>query len=236
MSKRIIILTGATGSLGMAVLEKLLPNQDFLVLVARKIEKISQFMESKNYPKESYLTLAGDVTSEESIREVVSQTVNKFKTIDVLIHTAGTYQGGKPIYLSDNVMWDSLFNLNAKSFYLLSKFIVPVMEEHKSGVILSIGSRGALEMSPNSGFYGASKSAIIKLSQTLAKELVDKNIRVNCILPSTIDTKANRESMPNKDFNRWVKPDSIANLIEFLISDKAVDITGASIPIYGKEL
>ena len=166
---------------------------------------------------------------------MVAQTIDKFKNIDVLIHTAGTYQGGKAIYLSDDAMWESLFNLNAKSLYLLSKFIVPVMEKNKSGVIISIGSRGALELSPNSGFYAASKSATIKLSQTLSKELIDKNIRVNCILPSTIDTKANRVSMPNKDFNRWVKPESIANLIDFLISDEARDITGAAIPIYGKE-
>lgn len=235
MTKRTILLTGVSGALGSAVLEMLIPHQDNLVLIARKIDTTVQFLESVSYPKNQYIVLTGDVTSEDSLKDIFSKAIEKFHGIDTVIHTAGTYMGGKPVYLSDNQMWDTLFTLNAKSLFLLSKFAVPEMIKQQSGVIITIGSRGALEVSPGSGFYGASKSATIKLTQTLAKELIDKNIRVNCILPSTIDTDSNRKMMPNKNFNLWVKPSSIANLIEFLISDKATDITGAAIPIYGKE-
>ncbi len=236
MSQKTIIITGVSGSLGTAVLKKLLPLQHKLVLIARKTEKLSKLMESQNYPAENYLIFSGDITSDQSIRELFTKTVEKFKHIDVLIHIAGTYLGGKPIYKSEPQMWDDLFNLNAKSFFLLIKTIVPSMIDHGSGIIVSIGSKNALELSPNSGIYAASKAVTVKLTQTLAKELIDKNIRVNCVLPSIIDTKANRDMMPDNDFSNWVKPESIADVIQFLISDEAKDITGTTIPVYGKEL
>ena len=236
MESKTILLTGASGSLGSAVVKKFINQNYNLILIARKTEKISQLVNSLTDNDQNILVLSGDVTSEVSVREFISKGIERFQHIDILINVAGTYLGGKPLYKSDTQIWDDLFNLNAKSFFILTKILVPHMIDNGSGIIINTSSKGALEVSPNSGLYSASKNVSLKLTQTLAKELVDKNIRINAILPSTIDSRPNRESMPDKDFSKWVKPDSIANVIEFLISDNAKDITGASIPVYGREI
>ena len=236
MSNQTIIITGASGSLGSAVVTKILPLEANLVLISRSIEKNEELLTSFNYPNSKYLVLAGDVSSEDSIQSFVSRTKEKFTHIDVLIHIAGTYKGGKPLYESDTTLWDTLFDLNAKSLFLLAKSIVPIMLEQKSGIIISVASKSAFDLSPNSGIYAASKNVTVKLTQTLAKELIHTNIRVNTILPSIIDTEPNRKDKPKNAFSHRVKPESIAYVIEFLLSDKARDITGAAIPVYGKLL
>lgn len=236
MEQKTILITGASGSLGSAVVTKFINQKFNLVLIARKTDKIDQLVSSLTKDVKNILVLSGDVTSESSVREIISKAIDKFTHIDILIHTAGTYLGGKPLYKSDTQIWDDLFNLNAKSFFILTKILVPHMLEVGSGIIINTASKNALEVSPNSGIYSASKNVSLKLTQTLAKELVDKNIRVNAVLPSIIDSRPNRASMPDQDFSKWVKPESIANVIEFLISDQAKDITGAAIPVYGKEI
>lgn len=236
MHSKTIIVTGASGSLGSAVIQKLISKDYNIVLVARKIKKLQELAESLQAERDFLLILAGDVTSDTSVHEIVEKTVEKFQRVDILIQIAGTYKGGKPIYQTDLKVWDDLFNLNAKSLFILTREIVPIMITQGSGLIITVSSKNALEIAPTSGIYAASKNVTLKLSQTLAKELIDKNIRVNCILPSIIDSAPNRESMPKSDFTKWVKPESIADVIEFLLSNEASAITGAAIPVYGKLL
>jgi NAD(P)-dependent dehydrogenase (short-subunit alcohol dehydrogenase family) len=233
MKTKTILITGASGNLGSAVIRTFAEFNYNLVLISRNTEKNFELIKELNYPEDKFLIISGDVTSESSIEDFVKETIGKFNNIDILIHIAGTYNGGKPLYDTSTEIWDNLFNLNAKSLFFLSKSIVPIMIKQGSGIIITLSSKSALETSKNSSIYSASKNVTLKLTESLAKELNEKNIRVNCILPSIIDTPENRKSMPNQDFTKWINPDSIAGVIKFLISDDAKDINGASVPVYG---
>jgi NADP-dependent 3-hydroxy acid dehydrogenase YdfG len=229
-----VLITGASGVLSKSVI-RLLANKDYnLILTDINTDKCNKLVRELIIDQKRVYIGSCDVTDKESIDQVLKEALKKFTSIDVLIHIAGTYRGGKPIYETDLNTWDFLFNLNAKSFLLLIQKIAPLMIKRNNGVILTISSKSAVEKSPNSGIYAASKSATLKLTESLASELLDKGIRVNTILPSIIDTEQNRKMMSESDFSEWVHPDSVAKVINFLISDDAKDISGAGIPVYGR--
>jgi NAD(P)-dependent dehydrogenase (short-subunit alcohol dehydrogenase family) len=127
-----------------------------------------------------------------------------------------------------------LFNLNARAVFNLSRAVIPILKDAKSGKIIHIAARRGLKGAANEAVYSAAKSAVIRLTESMAQELKFDGINVNCVLPGTIDTPQNRAAMPDADFSRWVDPDAIADVILFLASDAARGITGASIPVYGK--
>ena len=124
-------------------------------------------------------------------------------------------------------------DLNVRTLLNISKAVVPHMLEKKTGKIISIGARHALSGKARMGSYSASKSAVLRLTESMAAELKSQGINVNCVLPGTIDTPENRKAMPDADTSKWVSPDSLAGIILFLTSDAARDINGAAIPVYG---
>jgi NAD(P)-dependent dehydrogenase (short-subunit alcohol dehydrogenase family) len=127
-----------------------------------------------------------------------------------------------------------MMNINLKSTFLCSKAVLPQMIKQNYGKIINISSRPALKGSAGVGAYAASKAGVLNLTETIAEEVKDYDINVNAILPSTIDTPANRKAMPDADFSKWVKPEEIARVIIFLSSDESKPISGAGIPVYGK--
>jgi NAD(P)-dependent dehydrogenase (short-subunit alcohol dehydrogenase family) len=149
------------------------------------------------------------------------------------VNTAGGFRSGTPVHETPVEDLDFLINLNVRTAFISAQTVVPHMIEAGSGVIINIGARSGLKGAANSGAYSASKSALIRLSESLSQELKHHGINVNCILPGTIDTPQNRESMPSADYRTWVKQDAIAEVILFLASDAARAIHGASIPVYG---
>ncbi|HUB84839.1 MAG TPA: SDR family NAD(P)-dependent oxidoreductase [Rhizomicrobium sp.] len=131
--------------------------------------------------------------------------------------------------------WDFLYNINLKTAVCASKAALPHLLKNKSGRIVNIGAGAAAKpAAAGMGAYTASKAGVAKLTESLAEETKAQGITVNAILPSTIDTAANRKDMPGADFSKWVKAEEIGDLIAFLLSDKASAITGASIPINGR--
>ncbi len=133
----------------------------------------------------------------------------------------------------DETEWDKMMNMNLKSAFLISKHVIPLMVSAKHGKIVHISSRTGLKSDGYDSAYSASKSGLIRLVEAISEEVKEHGINVNCILPSTIDTEANRNAMPNSDFSKWVKTGDLANLILFLCSDEAKVINGAAIPAYG---
>ncbi len=125
-------------------------------------------------------------------------------------------------------------NMNLKSVFLCSKAVLPQMIKQNYGKIINISSRPALKGVAGVGAYSASKAGVLNLTETIADEVRDYDINVNAILPSTIDTPANRRDMPEADFSKWVKPEEIARVMVFLASDDSKPISGAGIPVYGK--
>jgi NAD(P)-dependent dehydrogenase (short-subunit alcohol dehydrogenase family) len=174
-----------------------------------------------------------DVTKEEEVEKLVLSVISKYGRIDVLVNVVGGYLGGKSVSELDEKEWDLMMTMNLKSAFLISKHVIPQMVSSKYGKIMHVSSRTGLKSSGYDSAYAASKSGLIRLVESLSEEVKESNINVNCIMPSTIDTEANRRAMPTADPSKWVKPQDLANVVLFLCSDEANVITGAAIPTYG---
>jgi NAD(P)-dependent dehydrogenase (short-subunit alcohol dehydrogenase family) len=229
-----VLVTGATGNLGNAAARAFYQAGANLVLFARKVERLSELIPELVESRHRYLTLPVDMTDPESVKGAVSKAVENFGGIDVMVNTVGGYHGGRPVHETPLEKWDSMQNLNARTAFIVNQAVIPYMGEKGAGKIINVGARPGLAGKKNLAAYGASKSAVIRLTESLAAELRDSNINVNCILPGTIDTPQNRKAMPKADFSRWVTPEAIAQVILFLASEAASPISGAAIPVYGR--
>lgn len=231
---QVVVITGGAGNLGAAVTRAFYQNGARVVVVDRQRDMAVEVF-GEEIPEGDYcLYVAGNLMDEASVAEVVQTIVAKFGRIDVLVNIAGGYRAGTPVHETPLDTWDFMMNLNARSVFLMSRAVIPHMLAGNRGKIISVGARAALKGTAKSGPYIASKMAVIRLTETMAAELKENNINVNCILPGTIDTPANRKDMPNADFNRWVTPESMAGVILFLASDLAKDVQGAAVPVYGQ--
>ncbi len=174
-----------------------------------------------------YRTLVADLIDPEGARDAVGE----IGEIDILANIAGGFAMGDTIAETSDDTWDFMMNLNARTVLNMTRAVVPGMQARGSGKIVNIGARAALRGSAAMGAYVASKSVVIRLTETLADELKSKGINVNCILPSIIDTPTNRADMPKAKFANWVPPEHIANVVLFLASPAADSVHGASIPV-----
>jgi NAD(P)-dependent dehydrogenase (short-subunit alcohol dehydrogenase family) len=154
--------------------------------------------------------------------------------IEALVHLIGGFRGGSPIAETTDADFDMMMNVNVRIAFNAIRAALDPMLKSKRGRIVAIGARAALEPSPNFAAYAISKAALVALVKNVAAEVKDSGITANVVLPSTIDTPANRKSMPNADFSKWVPPQSIGKLLVWLCSDDAADVNGAVIPIYGR--
>ena len=149
------------------------------------------------------------------------------------MNTVGGYRGGKPVHEADLADWDFLFNVNVRTTLLCCRAVIPQMVKQQSGKIINVASRDGLSGSAGYAAYSASKSAVLRLTESLANELKTSNINVNCIMPGTIDTPQNRAALPNGDYSKWVEPADLANVILFLASDASRAINAAALPLFG---
>jgi len=163
----------------------------------------------------------------------VRKAIQDFKRIDVLCNIAGGFRMGRPVHETTDADWNFLMDLNARTVLHTARAVVPHMIAAGGGRIVNVGAFAAQKGAANMGAYIASKSAVMRLTETMAAELREKNINVNCVLPTIIDTPANRADMPKADPKRWVAPADLANVIVFLCSDEARAIHGATLPVTG---
>jgi NAD(P)-dependent dehydrogenase (short-subunit alcohol dehydrogenase family) len=203
----------------------------FLERSPDKIKKI--FPETVNAPNQ-YLVQQVDVTNPDSMEQTANELLRKFGRIDILVNTVGGYRAGAPLHQTPLDTLDFMLNLNARSVFVSCQAFIPSMIENNYGKIVNVSARPGLIGVRNAAAYSASKSAVIRLTESISSELKHKGINVNCVLPGTIDTPQNRQATPDTDFNRWVSPESIADVILFLASDFASAIHGAAIPVYGR--
>lgn len=231
----VVLITGASGRLGSAVVEKFATIGCRFILCDLKFgSHIFETLTKLKYTKDQFLAESTDVTNVDSVKAVVNKAYQQFGRLDALIHIAGTWRGGSPVHQTDLKTWDLLMDINAKSVLVLARAVIPYMERQERGVIITIGSRNVVQISKNNGAYTAAKTATVRLTQTIAAELLHTGIRANSILLSILDTPRNRENMSHTDFTTWVKPESAAEIIFFLTSEAARDISGAVIPVYGR--
>ena len=220
-ANRVVLVTGAAGALGRAVVDHFSINGATIA----QLDVVG--IENDHY------SAICDLTDSQSCKEAVSATVDKLGKIDVLANIAGGFTMGSTVHETSDDTWDFMLGLNARSVLNMAREVVPVMLQRQSGKIINIGARAGLRGAPNMAAYSASKSVVMRLTESLAEELKEKGINVNAILPSIIDTDRNRQDMPNADYNRWVSPDAIARVVGFLASSAADPIHGALIPVEG---
>jgi len=233
-SDRVAIVTGAGGNLGQAVARRFYAARATLVLVERDAGKLrSSFPESADAP-DRFLILHADLTDPASVSAMVGDAVARFGQIDIVANTVGGYRAGTAVHQTPLDTWEFMLNLNARTAFLVGQAVVPPMLERGYGKIIHVSARAGLAGTANHAAYTASKSAVIRLTESMAAELRHNGINVNCVLPGTIDTPQNRAEMPKADHSRWVSPESIADVILFLASDAARAINGAAIPVYGR--
>jgi len=225
---RIVIVTGAKGGLGSCVTEAFLAAGDTVIGSSKSIEE-------RDFADARFVAVPADLTDDAAARSLADCTVQRFQRIDALVHVMGGYSGGRPIPETDDAIWDRMMNMNLRAAFNIFRAVIPRMRAAGSGRIVAIASRAALEPAANNAAYSASKAALLSLARTAALENKDLGITVNSILPGTMSTEANRKADPHADHSRWVPPEDVARLAVFLVSDAAAQITGAAIPVYGRE-
>jgi NAD(P)-dependent dehydrogenase (short-subunit alcohol dehydrogenase family) len=224
-SNRTVVVTGASGNLGRAVAKAFADLGASLVLLDVKRGNLQE--------SETQLVLETNLLDPENVRAAVGKALERSGRIDVLCNIAGAFRMGAPVHETKDADWDFLFGVNARTVLNTARAVVPLMLKAGGGKIVNIGAYAAQRGVAAMGAYVASKSAVIRLTETMAAELREKNINVNCVLPTIIDTPENRAAMPDADPKRWVAPQDLAALIVFLSSDAARAIHGAAIPVTG---
>ena len=233
-SNKTVMVSGAIGNLGVVLAQAFQASGAKLVLVDRGEDRLQQaFPDLVGLP--NYLLVnCADLMDEGAVEKSVSEAIQHFGRIDVLVNTVGGFRAGKMLHETPIETWDFLLNLNARSVFIACKKVIPHMLNQGSGKIINVAARPGIEGQAGMAAYSASKSAVIRLTESMAAELKDHGVNVNCIIPGTIDTPPNREAMPNADYSTWVTPESLADVIQFLSSAAARDVHGAAVPVYGR--
>ena len=240
-SNKIALITGGTGGLGKAVTLAFLHEGASVIATYIKKEEADALHDAVG--DHAHLELLPlDATDESACRNLVDGITARFGRLDILVNTIGGYAGGKPLWETEQKTLQLMFNLNVNSGYALARAVVPAMLKQGSGAIVNIAARAAFDHPAGLAAYAASKSAALALFDCLAQDLKNasttdakgQGVRVNSVLPSIIDTEANRRAMPDADFSKWPKPEEIARVILFLCSDDARLVHGAAIPVYGQ--
>jgi NAD(P)-dependent dehydrogenase (short-subunit alcohol dehydrogenase family) len=233
-SNQVVMVAGAAGNLGGAVARAFAAAGAHLVLLDRAPDRLAGLFPEWAASGDHLLLAGVDATDPTSVEAAVQAALARFGHIDVLANTVGGYRAGTAVHETPLETWDFMLNLNARSAFVLSRVVVPAMLDQGRGKIVHTAARAALQGGRRAAAYSASKAAVVRLVESLAAELKDKDIQVNCVLPGTIDTPDNRQAMPQADASRWVPPEAIADVILFLASDAARAVTGAAIPVYGQ--
>lgn len=230
---QVIIVTGAAGNLGEATARAFHEAGAKLILIDLKLEALEETF-SDLAESEDHLFVALDLTDAGAVESSIYEAAQQYGRIDVLANIAGGFTMGPPVHETDVDTWDFMLDLNARTAFLTSRAVIPHMLQQGNGRIISVSARAALKGAANMAPYIVSKTAVRRLTESMSEELKDKGINVNCIMPGTIDTPQNREAMPNADFDKWVPPAALADVILFLASGAARAVTGAAVPVFGR--
>lgn len=216
LTDKTVIITGANGALGRAAVAVAVGHG------ARVVEfDLSFDADSEN----RYLV---DLTRP----EVIAGCVGQIDRIDAVLNIAGGFDMGPAVHETDHAAWDHMYQMNVVTMRNMVSAVVPRMLEG-GGSIVNVGALSAREGQANMGAYVAAKSTVMRLTETMAKELRKQNINVNAVLPSIIDTPTNRKDMPDADFSKWVPPEDLAEVMCFLASERARSVHGALVPVCG---
>jgi NAD(P)-dependent dehydrogenase (short-subunit alcohol dehydrogenase family) len=232
-SDMVVLVAGGTGGLGRAVSLAFL-EEGAKVVVTYRQQKEFDALKSEAGANGSAIEGHGvDVTDETAVRQLLAKVLAEHGRLDALVNAVGAYAGGVNLWDLETKVFDQMLALNLRSGYTLVRAAIPAMLRQKHGAIVNVASKASFDHGAGAGAYAASKAAAVALMDSLAAEVKGTGVRVNSILPSIIDTEANRKAIAGADFGKWPKPNDIARVILFLCSDDARVIHGAAVPVYG---
>lgn len=227
-------VTGATGGVGPSVVRALAQAGAAIVVTAPAEASLEVLAREVQVPPERWLAVPADLTDYGAAAAAVAEATARFGGVDILVAVAGGWRGGKPVAETDleTVKW--LLDINFLTAFNACRAVLPGMLERNWGRIVTFGARSAVTGGARSGAYAASKAALVALTQSIAAEIRQTGVTANTLLLSTVDTPANRASMPEADYSKWVAPEQIASVVRFLCEEHAASINGAAIPVYGR--
>jgi len=232
-SGKVVLVAGGTGGLGRAVSLAFLQEGAHVVATYRKEEEFAA-LRSAAAPNAGALEgLPVDMTDERAVAAFVSGVLSQHGRLDAVVNAIGGYAGGIKLWELETKVLDTMLLLNLRSGFTLARAVLPAMLKQGHGSIVNVAAKAAFDHAAGAAAYAASKAAAVALIDSLAADTKGTGVRVNSVLPSIIDTEANRSAMPDADFASWPKPQDVAHVILFLSSDMARTIHGAAVPVYG---
>jgi NAD(P)-dependent dehydrogenase (short-subunit alcohol dehydrogenase family) len=231
-SKEVTLVTGANGALGTALVERLARDGSRVIALERgrgevALERVS----------EDVLRLRANTSDAVALAAAVARAEAELGPISGAVLTAGAWRGGHKFHEAEAAAdYRTVMDANMESATVALRALLPGMVQRQRGSVVLMGSRSGVRphAAPGDAAYAAAKAGLTALAQAIAAEVLADGVRVNLVLPSTIDTDANRKAMPGADFSRWVTTDSLGDVIQFLLSSRARDISGAALPVYGR--
>jgi len=231
-SGKTALVAGGTGGLGRAVAAALLREDARVIVTYRRpseMDSLARLAEDADALEGHAVDLSNDV----AIGNFVAGILADHGRLDILVNAVGAWAGGAKFWQADATEFDKMLQINLRIGYALLRAVLPPMIEQRSGAIVNVASRAAIDHAGAAAGYVTSKAAAVAMIDSLAADLKGTGVRANSILPGIIDTEANRQAMPTADFSKWPTPEAIARAILFLCSEEASLINGAAIPVYG---
>lgn len=229
----VVLVAGGTGGLGRAVSLAFLEEEAKVTVTYRKPEELDALKKAAGAKSMSLEGERVDVTDETAVAQLMDRIVAQHGRLGAIVNTVGGYAGGTKLWELDTKVFEQMLALNLRSGYALARAAARVMLKQRNGAIVNVAAKAAVDHGGGAGAYAASKAAAVAMMDSLAADLRGSGVRVNSVLPSIIDTEANRKAMPKADFAKWPKPEDIARVIVFLCSEQAKVIHGAAVPVYG---
>jgi NAD(P)-dependent dehydrogenase (short-subunit alcohol dehydrogenase family) len=238
MGGQVVLVGGGTGGLGRAVsLAFVEAGAQVIVTFQRPgdLDELQKTAGAKLVEAEgaSLEGSAVDVTDEAAVRKLMDGILERHGRLDCLVNAVGGYAGGIKLWELETKVFEQMIALNLRAGFVLARAAARVMVKQGSGAIVNVAAKAAVDHAAGASAYAASKAAAVAMIDCLAADLKGTGVRANSIMPSIIDTAANRTAMPKADFAKWPKPEEIARVILFLCSDAAKLVQGAAVPVYG---
>jgi len=231
---KVVLVAGGTGGLGRAVSMAFLEAGAKVVVTYIRGEEFASLQDAARASEVSLRGHSVDVTDETAAEKLVEEIIGQHGRLDAMVNAVGGYAGGVKLWELETKTFDTMMALNLRSGYALARAAMGPMLKQKAGAIVNVAAKAAFDHAAGASAYAASKAAALAMIDCLAADAKGSGVRVNSILPSIIDTAANRKAMPDADFAKWPKPEDIAKVILFLCSDEAKVVHGAAIPVYGE--
>jgi NAD(P)-dependent dehydrogenase (short-subunit alcohol dehydrogenase family) len=226
MKDQVVFITGANGGLGSSVTNAFLQQGVRVIGASLRIK-------AADFPQPNFEAMTLDFGKPDEIKLGVAKIVERYGRLDVLVHVLGGFAGGPSVAETTDELWEQMQSINLTAAFRVFRETIPHLRKSKSGRLIAIGSLTAAQPHANLAAYVTFKAGLAMLVQTIALENADAGVTANVILPGTMDTPANRKSMPDADFSKWAKTDDVAGLVLSLADERSRHLTGLAIPIEG---